>query len=67
MLLIQGIQQHVEASHDMFDFGYCHGVVPTVHVCCPDGMYNRQGFLQSPEADDIGDGTDGKVILHCRM
>jgi len=64
ILAVQGLQQHIEASHDLFDFGYSQGeadVVPTVNVRCPGELYDRQGTLQNPEADDIGDGTDCKV------
>lgn len=65
-----GLQQHIEASHDLFDFGYSQveaDVVPTVNVRCPGKLYDQQGTLQNPEADDIGDGTDCKEIyFECR-
>lgn len=56
----------MEASHDLFDYGYIKGesgLDPVVHVRCPADMYNRQGLVQNPETDDIGDGTDCKVGL----
>ncbi|KAL0027616.1 hypothetical protein WJX79_002668 [Trebouxia sp. C0005] len=65
-----GLQKHIEASHDLFDFEYSQGeadVVPAVTVRCPGKLYNQQGTLQNPEADDIGDGTDCKEIyFECR-
>ncbi|KAA6426359.1 MAG: Polycomb suz12 [Trebouxia sp. A1-2] len=65
-----GLQKHIEASHDLFDFEYSQGeadVVPAVTVQCPGKLYNQQGTLQNPEADDIGDGTDCKEIyFECR-
>ncbi|DBB04347.1 hypothetical protein WJX77_010776 [Trebouxia sp. C0004] len=65
-----GLQQHIEASHDFFNFGYFQGeadAIPTVNVRCPGELYDQQGTLQNPEADDIGDGTDCKEIyFECR-
>ena len=67
-LCFQGLQQHVEASHDLFDFSYpkaeLEGFVteeaPTVAVCCPDDMFDKQGRLQTLETNDLAD-VDGKV------
>ena len=64
ILALQGLKHHIEASHDLFDFTYTQrgaGVVPTVTVRCPGGLYDRQGRLQNPEAGDIGRGSDCKV------
>lgn len=65
-----GLQQHIEASHDLFDFSYSQGeagAVPTVTVRCPGKLYDRQATMHNPEADDIGDGTDCKEIyFECR-
>ena len=67
-LYLQGLQQHIEASHDSFDFGYPKtepGAVPTVAVRCPAELFDQQGQLQTPETDDM-DTADGKVRL-CRL
>ncbi|DBB11086.1 TPA: hypothetical protein ACH3X3_006549 [Trebouxia sp. C0006] len=65
-----GLKHHIEASHDLFDFTYTQGgagVVPTVTVRCPGGLYDRQGRLQNPEAGDIGRGSDCKEFyFECR-
>lgn len=66
-LYVQGLQQHIEASHDLFDFGYPKtepGAVSTVAVRCPGDLFDRQGRLQTPETDDV-DTADGKVRLCC--
>ena len=73
--LLQGLQQHVEASHDLFDFSYLPqalGQVPTVLVQCPSELYDDQGQLQNPECNDIGLAKDGKVdgkvcCAHCNL
>lgn len=62
----QGLQQHMEASHDLFDFSYSLGgvdMVPSVNVRCPAELYDQQGNLQNPEAADVADFnvTDCKV------
>lgn len=60
-----GLKQHIEASHDLFDFEYApwaSGQVPTIFVRCPSDLYNQQGQLQNPECDDIGFCKDGKVM-----
>ena len=60
---LQGLQQHIEASHDLFDFGYPQaepGGLPTVEVRCPDDLYDQQGKLQTLETDDLHD-DHGKV------
>lgn len=60
---LQGLQQHIEASHDLFDFGYPKaepGGCPTVEVRCPPDLYDQQGKLQTLETDDLHDDK-GKV------
>ena len=62
----QGLQQHVEASHDLFDFSYSVGgadSIPNVNVRCPAELYDQQGNLQNPEAADVADFT----VTDCKV
>lgn len=48
--LLQGLQQHLEASHDLFVYGFSRDhpdVVPTVNVHIAPDIYNSHGeFVQ---------------------
>ena len=68
LLLLQGLQQHMQASHDLFDFGCSQrgsGLgppsIPCVNVRCPAELYDQQGHLQSVEAAHIGAAHQHKV------
>ena len=74
---MQGLKQHIEASHDLFDFSYPEaepggvstegvsaGGVPTITVGCPDDLFDQQGNLQTLETDDL-ETVDGKVQACC--
>jgi hypothetical protein len=48
--LVQGLQQHLEATHDLFVYGFSRDhpdVVPTVNVHIAPDVYNSHGeFVQ---------------------
>ncbi|KAL3142032.1 hypothetical protein ABBQ32_004666 [Trebouxia sp. C0010 RCD-2024] len=63
-----GLQQHIEASHDLFDFGYPKaepGGCPTVEVRCPPDLYDQQGKLQTLETDDLHDDKGKEMSFFC--
>ena len=62
---MQGLQHHIESSHDLFDFGYPKtqsGGAPTVAVRCPKELFDAQGRLPTLESDELGTEA-GKVDL----
>lgn len=78
-LTLQGLKQHIEASHDLFDFSYpkaepggvptegvSAGGVPTITVGCPDDLFDQHGNLQTLETDDL-ESVDGKVQACCLL
>ena len=58
-MLLQGLQEHICASHDLFAYDFSERPqepsrpdAPTIRVACPTDLFDSSGTLQSPEADE---------------
>ena len=59
-LTMQGLQQHLRASHDLFDYGFSEDSpmrLPAVSVEVAAGIYNASHTFQSPEASLLGNSA----------
>ena len=57
---VQGLQQHMRASHDLFDYGFSEDSpmrLPAVSVEVAAGVYSTNHTFQSPEAAAMGDSV----------
>ena len=57
---MQGLQQHLRASHDLFDYGFSEDSpmrLPAVSVEVAAGIYNANHTFQSPEASLLGNSA----------
>ena len=57
---MQGLQQHLRASHDLFDYGFSEDSpmhLPAVSVEVAAGIYNTNHTFQSPEASLLGNSA----------
>ena len=64
MCLFQGLQQHMRASHDLFDYGFSEDSptrLPAVSVELANNLYNASHTFQSLEAASLGDSVS-KVL-----
>ena len=65
--MLQGLQQHLRASHDLFDYGFAEDNpmrLPAVSVEVSAGLYGPNHTFQSPEAASLGDSVS-KVQPQC--
>ena len=55
--LLQGLKQHLEASHDLFDYSFpgIHKGMWLVNVKCADDIYNSQNEFRQPDAEALKD------------
>lgn len=62
---MQGLRQHLEASHDMFDyqFYYSSTGVPMVDVRCPESMYDSDNEFHMPESETYQDPVNKVGVL----
>lgn len=59
-VMLQGLQQHLRASHDLFDYGFAEDNpmrLPAVSVEVSAGLYGPNHTFQSPEAASLGDSV----------
>jgi hypothetical protein len=64
---MQGLQQHLEASHDLFVYGFSRDhpdVVPTVNVHIAPDIYNSKGEFVQLDIDAYHMPAN-KVNEHC--
>ena len=68
MCLFQGLQQHMRASHDLFDYGFSEDSpmqLPAVSVEVAANLYSASHTFQSLEAASLGDSVS--KVLEIRL
>ncbi|CAK0780168.1 hypothetical protein CVIRNUC_004955 [Coccomyxa viridis] len=63
-----GLQQHLRASHDLFDYGFSEDSpmhLPAVSVEVAAGIYNTNHTFQSPEASLLGNSASKEFSFYC--
>ncbi len=62
----QGLTQHLEASHDLFVYGYPKdsNALPVVSLEPREDIYNASSAFQDPEAKNMRDPVNKVLILH---